>query len=295
MTSCRKTNCRPKTTNNAAPMACQPYRDLFIYYLQGRVKFDGAFMRANFIGNWEEEDFSFLFFSSPAATQVDGLLQSQPELTYIDSYQMSYEQWHGARLEAYDHGQFRIIPCWLNNRGLTDVPDGKFPIILDPGVVFGTGTHPTTHDCLDALELAYSRTTPHTVLDLGTGTGVLALAAACLGAKRILAVDYNMLAAQTAERNVRLNNRKDNVVVVRGRAEALIHCPADLIIANIHFEVMQQLLACGAFLMQKAFILSGLLRREAKEVANILARMPVKVMKTWTHEGIWHTFYGKRS
>jgi len=132
-------------------------------------------------------------------------------------------------------------------------------------------------------------------LDLGTGTGLLALAAAGLGAKQILAVDFNMLAAETAENNVRLNGKENNIVVVQGRAETLIHCPADLVIANIHFEVMQQLLKSSAFLTQKAFILSGLMRREAKEVANMLARMPVKVLKTWTHAGIWHTFYGKRS
>jgi ribosomal protein L11 methyltransferase len=136
--------------------------------------------------------------------------------------------------------------------------------------------------------------TPKTVLDLGTGTGLLALASASLGAERILAVDLNMLAAQTAQNNVRLNKRENNLLIAQGKAETFIHYPVDLLIANIHFDVMRQLINTRTFLDNKAFILSGLMRREAKEVVNILARMPVKVLKTWAAEGTWHTFLGKR-
>lgn len=286
-------NALPNQTNNTDQISCRPYQDLFIYYLKGRVKSECELLQENFIGNWEEEDFSFLFFSSPASLQVERLLQSQPELALIDSFQMSYEQWHGELIKPYVQGRFHIFPCWMINSGPTELPDDTFHIILDPGVVFGTGTHPTTRDCLDALELAFHNTTPKTVLDLGTGTGLLALASASLGAERILAVDLNMLAAQTAQKNVRLNNRKNNLLVVQGRAETFVHYPADLLIANIHFDVMRQLIDASTFLNKKAFILSGLMRREAKEVANILARMPVKVLKTWAAEGTWHTFYGK--
>ena len=82
----------------------------------------------------------------------------------------------------------------------------KLSILLDPGLVFGTGTHPTTRDCLDALELAAGSKKFNTVLDLGTGTGLLALAAAKLGSKGVVAADLNLLAAKTAERNVKLNH-----------------------------------------------------------------------------------------
>ena len=78
------------------------------------------------------------------------------------------------------------------------------------------------------------------------------------------------------------------------RAENFIDCPADLVIANIHYDVMQRLIDSSGFLQKDKFILSGLLRSEAKAVIHKLAQFPVKILKTWTQDGIWHTLYGKR-
>ena len=165
--------------------------------------------------------------------------------------------------------------------------------MLDPGLVFGTGTHPTTRDCLEALETAACSKQIKTVLDLGTGTGLLSLVAARLGSKRVVAVDLNLLAARTAARNVQLNQLEDRVVIVQAKAEDVIAYPADLLIANIHYDVMRRLISAKGFLDKKRFILSGLLRSEAKDVADRLARYPVKILEHWAREGIWHTFYGK--
>ena len=129
-------------------------------------------------------------------------------------------------------------------------------------------------------------------MDLGTGTGLLALAAARLGAKKILAVDLNPLAVKTAQNNVRLNELAAAVLVAQGRAENCIDFTADLVIANIHYDVMRELVRTKGFLLKRRFILSGLLRSEAKVLSEILAKLPVKVQKMWTHDGIWHTFYG---
>jgi len=270
-----------------------PYQELFIYYLKGRLKPDGKTLPDNCIGNWEEEEDSFLFFSQPACEQVESLLSRQPQLSHIDSYHMPYEQWLGEVFSTFEHGNFRVIPPW------EALPDGKnasgqkLSILLDPGLVFGTGTHPTTRDCLEALELAAGTREFTTVLDLGTGTGLLALAAAKLGCKGVVAADLNFLAAKTAERNVRLNGLQNRVLTVQGRAEDMIAFPADLVIANIHYHVMRQLVSDRGFLIKKRFILSGLLRSEARDIAGILARHRVKIIKQWTHEGIWHTIYGK--
>ena len=108
-----------------------------------------------------------------------------------------------------------------------------------------------------------------------------------------LAVDLNLLAAKTAEKNVRLNGLEKQIAVVQGYAEAFIDCPADLLIANIHYDIMQKLICTNGFSSKKHFILSGLLRREAKQVRIELERLPAKILKSWTHEGIWHTFYGE--
>jgi ribosomal protein L11 methyltransferase len=267
-----------------------PYDDLYIYHLGGKLTSHKEIPRNSFIGNWEEDDFSFLFFSDPVYEEIKDLLNLQPQLSFIDSYHMSYEQWQGTEFTAFDRGCFQIIPPWEN--GGNGRPD-KLPIILDPGIVFGNGTHPTTRDCLDAVQLACRDRAPDRVLDLGTGTGLLALAAARLGCRLNLAVDLNLLAAKTAEKNVRFNRLEEQIAVVQGYAEAFIDCPADLLIANIHYEVMQKLIRTKGFSTIKRFILSGLLRSEAKQVRIELERLPAKILKSWAHEGIWHTFYGE--
>jgi ribosomal protein L11 methyltransferase len=73
----------------------------------------------------------------------------------------------------------------------------------------------------------------------------------------------------------------------------VIAYPADLVIANIHYDVMRHLKNTKGFLDKKRFILSGLLRSEAKEIADSLARLPVKIIKQWARDGIWHAFYGQ--
>ena len=266
-----------------------PGRRLFIYYLKGRLKAENQTFQENFIGNWEEENDTFLFFTSPAIRQIQDLLSRQPLLNYVDSYEMSYDQWLGEVFTAFEHGPFRVKPLWDVGQA---VNDGKQEILLDPGLAFGTGTHPTTRDCLEALVAASGTRRLETVLDLGTGTGLLALAAARLGSKGVLAVDLNLLAAKTAARNVQLNRLEDRVLIIQGKAQEFIASPADLVIANIHYDVMRHLVDTEGFLEKRRFILSGLLRSEAKDIAGRLSRHGVELLKQWTRDGIWHTFYG---
>ena len=283
----------PLSHNRRDDDAC-PYRDLYIYYLQGRLNPSGELFQDNFIGNWEEEDYTFLFFSSPAQREVEDLLHTQPHLTFLDSFEMSYDQWQSETFTTIHHGRFCILPAWEAQGNINQQPESaKKTILLDPGVVFGNGRHPTTCDCLDALELAFAPLGPETILDLGTGTGLLALAAARLGAKRILAVDLNPLAVKTAQKNVLLNECNGSVLVAQGRAEDCVDLAADLVIANIHYDVMRQIVHSRGFLQKKQFILSGLLRSEARALAETLEKLPVQVQNMWTHDGIWHTFYGK--
>ena len=285
---------RPRNQTPAPDTATTgPCQDLFIYYLKGRLKTDSEMFADNYIGNWEEEDDSFLFFSQPAREQVEDLLNRQPHLTYIDSYHMPYKDWLGETFRSFDRGRFQIIPFWETAPDKKTTGSKADTILLDPGLVFGTGTHPTTRDCLAALELTADTHTLDTVLDLGTGTGLLALAAAKLGSGGVVAVDLNLLAAKTAARNVRLNGLQNRVITIQSRAEDMIACPADLVIANIHYDVMRRLVEDKGFLSKNRFILSGLLRSEAREIAGILASQPVTIIKKWTYEGIWHTIYGK--
>lgn len=108
-------------------------------------------------------------------------------------------------------GQHIVIrPSWLDYTLQAD----DVVIQLDPGMAFGTGLHPTTQMCLEALE---KLTQPGVqVLDLGTGSGILAIAAAKLGAVRVLAVDNDPVAIKAARENVRLNHVQEIVSVVQG-------------------------------------------------------------------------------
>jgi len=266
-----------------------PCQELWIYYLKGRVGGDPLREDEDFIGNWEEEKDSFLFFKQPADDRVRVLLERQPHLCLQERYQMSYEDWQGGVMAPLSAGGLRVVPPWHPEAATPREND----ILLDPGVVFGTGTHPTTYDCLTAMQMVFAAGPPADVLDLGTGTGLLALAAARLGARRVLAVDLNRLAVQTARRNVLTNEMAHLILVAQGNAINFIDLPNDLMVSNIHYDVMRHLVAADGFSRQRRFILSGLLRSQARDIEYQLQRQPVEVLHRWEHEHTWFTYSGR--
>ena len=270
-------------------MNVNPYRNLYIYYLAGRFRPPHSFQPHHYIGSWEEGEFSFLFFNQPNLDVVENMVKALPGLELLDHYHMTYEQWQGGEIEPCRIGDFTIAPPWCP---LPPESQADKTIILDPGVVFGTGTHPTTQDCLTALRLACEDRQMKTALDLGTGTGLLALAAVRLGCSQVLATDLTLLAAQTAQRNVARNGMADQILVAQGDAEKFIDFTSDLVVSNIHYDVMKNLVRSTGFLKKKRFVLSGLMRSEAAHIESTLAGLPVKIIHRWNQNGIWHTFYG---
>jgi len=271
-----------------------PYKDLYIYYLDGRLKSNHKIFHDHFIGHWQEDEFSFLFFSRSSPKEVEKILRSNPGSALLDEFHMTYDQWQGNKIAPFRIGRFHIIPPWEKEPNRTDASPKDLTVLLDPGVVFGNGLHTTTQDCLKALEMVFLRENIASALDLGTGTGLLSLAVSLLGCKSTLAVDFNFLAANTALRNVRLNGLENTILVAQGRAEDFIDSPSDLMIANIHYDVMKQLITSQGFLEKKWFILSGLLRSQARDLRFKLSRLPVNIVKEWERDGIWHTFLGQK-
>lgn len=261
---------------------------LHIYYFEGKIPPHHPFPGEGFLGNWQEDQFSFLFFTHPADAAVSNLLQRVAGLTLLDSYQMTYEEWQGGKVESMQIGQFLFTPPWLD----PPLQEGVLSIQLDPGVVFGNGLHPTTRDCLEAMEQVFSVATIESVVDLGTGTGMLALAAAKLGCPQVIAVDFNFLAAKTTAENVLTNGMQDTVFVINGQAEDFMHLHTTLLVANIHYEVMKSLIRAEGFLTPKWFILSGLLRSEVRAVVDYLSTQPVKILRQWDNNAVWHTLLG---
>lgn len=116
-------------------------------------------------------------------------------------------------------------------------PEDRFLIRIDPGMSFGTGHHATTRMCLEALETfmgQWAETQGPGILDVGAGTGILAIAAAALGAERVLAIDTDPEACEAAARNLALNSITGRVQIFHGCVEALgSETRFDLALANL--------------------------------------------------------------
>ncbi|MDZ4771040.1 MAG: 50S ribosomal protein L11 methyltransferase [Chloroflexota bacterium] len=127
-----------------------------------------------------------------------------------------------------------IRPLWID----IDAAPDDIVIVLDPGMAFGTGTHPTTQLCLEAIE---DHVQPgHRVLDLGTGSGILAIAAAKLGAAEVLAIDIDLVAVAVGIENVAQNGTADRITVQEGSLESVVGSARrfDVLIANILARVI---------------------------------------------------------
>jgi ribosomal protein L11 methyltransferase len=270
-----------------------PYKDLYIYMIEGHIsEKNEAVLGDAFLGNWVEENTAFLFFSEPSTDIVKEFLENREGLAYLDEYQLSYEQWQGGVLEPIRKEHFLIAPPWVEVEPKT----GDIKIITDPGVVFGTGLHPTTKDCLKAMVTLREEQIPmEKVLDLGTGTGVLALAAGFLGAGKVTAVDLNPLAVKTTKRNVLLNNLEGVIKVFQGQAQDFVNQPADLVIANIHHQVIQDLFETDGFRQNRRFIISGLMRSQVRDVKVQAQKYGLEVVREWDHEMTWYTLLLMRS
>jgi ribosomal protein L11 methyltransferase len=261
---------------------------LYIYYIDGIIPAHHPITAEGFVGNWVEDNFSFLFFTRPAHRLVESIIAEFPGRVLLDEYDMTYGQWQGGTIEPLRIGRFLLNPTWIKaSPGKNDIA-----ITVDSGVVFGNGSHTTTQACLEAIDIACAGNKVESMLDLGSGTGVLALAAAKLGCRKVVAVDYNYLAARTARQNVLLNQLDDRILVVNGKAEEHTAIATDLLVANIHFEVMKDLVRTDGFLRQKWFVLSGLLGSEIEKILEFLATQPVLILKRWNQDAIWHTVLG---
>jgi ribosomal protein L11 methyltransferase len=271
-------------------LARAPYQELYVYYLEGLLHGEKEpLLGPDFLGNWIEQDSSFLFFSRPSKELVQRIVDKTSELSLIDEFHFTYEEWHGGKIRPFKVSSFFIVPPWEH----AQEGDGEMKIVLDPGVVFGTSLHPTTRQCLEALVKTYESYRFHRVLDLGTGTGVLAISAALLGAERVLAVDNNPLAVRIASQNIRLNALEERVEVKEGLAEGFVDYNADLLVANIHYDVIRKLIEGEGFLKKKCFILSGLMRSQARDIRFQLSQYPIEIVHEWNHDMIWHTILGR--
>ena len=276
-----------------------PYEHLHIYNFDGIPVNDPGLGRCkNYLGTWEEDGTAFVFFNAPEDGLVADLCAANPEIKLVDHYEMDSDTWHGDRIEPYQVESLTIAPPWNLPKGDDNAQangwkeDGSL-VLMDPGVVFGTGRHQTTEDCLTLIQRIMKKHRVDRVVDIGTGTGLLALGAAALGCSQVLALDFNALAVKTCLNNIRLNRFEEQILAFQARGEQMVDIPCDLFVANIHYDVMQHIIAHPEFVKKPWFILSGLLNSEAKKVMALLRTLPVHVMERRCIDGIWNTILGR--
>src|SRR6059036_977999 len=160
-----------------------------------------------------------------------------------------------------------IAPPWERPR-----TNGRVVITIEPGRAFGTGQHPSTLGCLERLESLIARTAPRRLIDLGTGSGILAIAAARLGVDGVLAVDDDPDAVASAMANAARNHVSDRVRCVLADAERLDEAAAPLVVANLLTAAHRKLaLRYGRWVLPAGtLILGGILDGEGAEVAAAL-------------------------
>lgn len=152
------------------------------------------------------------------------------------------------------------------------VPEGLTPIKIDAAQAFGTGHHETTTGCLEAIEMLLNHTTPKAMIDIGTGTGVLAIALAKRVGGKILATDIDPVAVTTTIENAQENGVGENIDVVEAtgldHAEITARAPYDLIVANILAGPLTELAPGMGGIAQSGgtAILSGILNTQANGV-----------------------------
>ncbi|MDM5211640.1 50S ribosomal protein L11 methyltransferase [Peribacillus sp. NJ4] len=209
--------------------------------------------------------------------------------------EVNEEEWATAWKKYYNpvkiSERFTIVPTWED---YTPVSSDELIIELDPGMAFGTGTHPTTVMCIQALERTVRP--GDLVVDVGTGSGVLSIAAALLDAKRIQSLDLDEVAVQSAIQNVELNNVQDKVSVSKGNLLDGVNEHADVVVANILAEVIMRFTDDVAKVVKPGgyFIASGIIQPKKQDVKDAITGSGFTISETILMED-WVAIIAKRN
>jgi ribosomal protein L11 methyltransferase len=209
--------------------------------------------------------------------------------------EVNEEEWATAWKKYYNpvkiSERFTIVPTW---EIYTPVSSDELIIELDPGMAFGTGTHPTTVMCIQALERTVRP--GDRVIDVGTGSGVLTIAAAMLGAEDIRAYDLDEVAVTTARLNIKLNKVNHRVTISQNNLlDGVEGNSADVVVANILAEVILHFTKDVARVVKRggSFIASGIIKQKKDLVKEALVEAGFEITETILMED-WVALIAKR-
>ncbi len=200
---------------------------------------------------------------------------------------------------AFSVGRIRIRPSW--ERG-EDTPAEDIVIEIDPGTAFGTGSHETTQLCLTALQERLRG--GERVIDIGTGSGILGIAAAKLGASFVYGTDIDEAAARTARENADINGigpdlfpvEAGDLISDKAMAERLAAEPYDVAVANILAPVILMLVDAAAPLVKSGgtFITSGIIDTAEADVVRAFTESPYWDVADVRAQGDWRSVVAVR-
>ncbi|WP_409270708.1 50S ribosomal protein L11 methyltransferase [Neobacillus sp. SCS-31] len=203
-------------------------------------------------------------------------------LNKVTISEVNEEEWATAWKKYYNpvkiSERFTVVPTWEE---YTPVNSDELIIELDPGMAFGTGTHPTTVMCIQALERTVKQ--GDEVIDVGTGSGVLSIAAALLGASNIKAYDLDEVAVKSARLNIKLNKVQDRVLVAQNNLlDGIEDHSADVVVANILAEVILRFTDDVARVLKPGgtFIASGIIQAKKDLVKDAIINEGFTIVET---------------
>lgn len=213
---------------------------------------------------------------------------------HYDTQELAEQDWAENWKKYYEPTRIShdltIVPSWTDYEAKT----GEKIIRLDPGMAFGTGTHPTTKMSLFALEQVLRG--GETVLDVGTGSGVLSIASSLLGAKSIYAYDLDEVAVRVAQENIDLNAGTENIHVATGNLLQGVDIQADVIVANILADILINMTEDAYRLVKDEgyLIMSGIIS-EKWEMVRESAEKAGFFLETHMIQGEWNACVFKKT
>ncbi|MFC1672706.1 50S ribosomal protein L11 methyltransferase [Pseudomonadota bacterium] len=228
------------------------------------------------------------------AATAQGLGADVPELTLEELEQRDWVEENLKDFPPIDEGRFFIYASHIDERPLP----GRIPMRIDPGAAFGTGTHATTSGCLHAITQLGNKRSFKKPLDVGTGSGILAIAMAKMWRIPIEGTDIDPVAVRVAKQNARLNEVERLLDFRAGPGFAPIAADAryDLIVANILARPLTVIAPdLGRHLVRGGYaVLSGLLERDERFVTAAYLAQGLKLEKRYMRGDGWMTLVLKK-